>query len=210
MSNTESVTQSPTVFDESQIQVARVYSDALIQVAVKKGQLVDAVDEVAGISQLFMTHPAYLTHLTETTKSPEEADAILVNAFSGNVSEVVLNLLRILNQKDRLNTIHCLAERLKIDSDGLLGRCRVHVTVARELDPDSKSKLEQNLQERLGLIPIIEYSIDASLIGGLVIRIGDLQFDSSIRCRLEQFRKNLLEGKIHEIQSRRDQLHTSA
>ncbi|MFM1802582.1 MAG: synthase subunit delta, partial [Planctomycetota bacterium] len=179
MSNTESVTQSPTVFDENQIQVARVYSDALIQVALKKGQLENAVDEVDGISQFFRTNPGYLIYLTEAAKSSDESDSIIVKAFSGNVSDVVLNLLRILNQKDRLNTIHCLAERLKLDSDGLLGRCRVHVTVASELDPDSKSKLEQNLQSRLGLTPIIEYSLDASLIGGLVIRIGDLQFDSS-------------------------------
>ena len=140
MTTTDTAAQPATVFDETQVQLSRVYSDALLAAAQKGGAL----------------------------------------------------------------------EEVVTDSDRLLGRCRVRVVSVRELTSEQSQTLSRQLQERLGLMPVLVHSVDPSLIGGLVIRVGDLQFDSSIRSRLEQLRKNLLEGKIHEIQSRRDQLHTSA
>lgn len=210
MTSTEATAQVSTVFDESQTQVARVYSNALMNAAEKAGVLQLVVDEVDEIARLFAGKPALLSAFLDRSGKTEQTDKLIVKAFSGQVHELVLNLLRVLNDKGRLSIIHALADRLKSDSDSLLGRCRVYVKVARQLDSTAQEKLVNQLQDRLGLVPQIQYSIDPSLIGGLVIRIGDLQFDSSIRSRLEQLRKNLLEGKIHEIQSRRDQLHTSA
>ena len=210
MSITEVEVQAQTVFDESHVHVARVYSNALINAATDQNILQLVVDEVQEVSAFFKSKPELLALFVENALGASESDALIQRAFSGQVHLLVLNLLRVLNEKSRIGLIHALANRLKSDTDNLLGRCRVFVQVARKLDERDLLKLEKQLQDRLNLIPQIEYSIDPSLIGGLVIRIGDLQFDSSIRSRLEQLRKNLLEGKIHEIQSRRDQLHTSA
>ncbi len=53
---------------------------------------------------------------------------------------------------------------------------------------------------------MITLEVDPSLIGGLVIQVGDEVYDASVRNRLEQLRGRLIERKTHEIQSRRDQL----
>ena len=58
--------------------------------------------------------------------------------------------------------------------------------------------------------PVLELSTDPSLIGGLVVQIGDQLYDASVKNRLEQVRKRLIEGKTHEIQKRRDQFSHSA
>jgi len=210
MSSTDTAAQPATVFDENQVQLARVYSDALLAAAQKGGVLEQVVSDIAGTGDLFQNNRGLLERLIIGSKSTEESDALIVKAFGGNVHELVLNLLRLLNSKSRLALVPALADRVKRDSDRLLGRCRVRVISAKTLTAEQTQTLHRQLQERLGLVPVLEYSVDPSLIGGLVIRVGDLQFDSSIRSRLEQLRKNLLEGKIHEIQSRRDQLHTSA
>ena len=52
--------------------------------------------------------------------------------------------------------------------------------------------------------PILQMSIDPSLVGGLVVQVGDQVFDASVQNRLEKLRQRLIEGKTHEIQSRRD------
>ena len=52
--------------------------------------------------------------------------------------------------------------------------------------------------------PVITLEVDPSLIGGLVVQVGDDVYDASVRTRLEQLRDRLIEGKTHEIQSRRD------
>jgi F-type H+-transporting ATPase subunit delta len=53
-------------------------------------------------------------------------------------------------------------------------------------------------------------STDPDLIGGLVVQVGDHRYDASVKNRLAQLRQRLIEGKMHEIQSRRDQFSYSA
>ena len=52
--------------------------------------------------------------------------------------------------------------------------------------------------------PCLTIEVDPALIGGLVVQVGDDVYDASVRNRLEQLRHRLIEGKTHEIQSRRD------
>jgi len=205
--STESA-QVPTVFDETQVQLSRVYSEAILNAAQAKGVLAQVVEEVQGIGGIFSQNPSFLRGLSSSTI--DQADALIIKSFSGRVHDLVLNLLRVLSARGRMDLFPALTDRLTTDSDKLLGRCRVSVTVASKLSDEQHDSLVKQLQDRIGLVPQINYVVDPSLIGGLVIRIGDQQFDSSIRSRLAQLRNNLLQGKIHEIQSRRDQLHTSA
>jgi len=202
--------QAPTVFDEDLVELSRVYGEAILSAAAKAGAVREVVGELGEVAGVFAAAPGSLARLIGSGRSTEEVDAILTRTFEGKTHPLVTNLLRVLNSKGRLGLIPALAERVTRDSDRLLGRVRVLVSSAKALTPDQIDTLTKSLKARLGLEPVLQTSVDPSLIGGLVIRVGDLQFDSSIRSRLEQLRKNLLEGKIHEIQSRRDQLHTSA
>ncbi len=210
MSSSEAPAQVATVFDESQIQLSRVYSEAILSAARKIDVVAQVVSELEGVSLMFRLNRHLLEGLTSGTRNPDETDALIEKAFRGKTHDLVLNLMRVLNVKGRLSLIHAVVDRVMRDSDRLLGRCRVKVQAAQHLTEAQTQTISRQLQDRVGLVPVIDFSVDPSLIGGLVIRVGDLQFDSSIRSRLEQLRKNLLEGKIHEIQSRRDQLHTSA
>ncbi len=210
MADNAAVQAPPTVFDESIVELSRVYAEAILAAASKTGSVREIVEDLGGISEAFVSKPGTLERLTSSGRSPEEIDAILTKTFDGKAHPLVVNLLRVLNSKGRLALIPALADRVARESDRLLNRVRVSVSSARPLTADQLESLSKTLKQRIGLEPVLQTSVDPGLIGGLVIRVGDLQFDSSIRSRLEQLRKNLLEGKIHEIQSRRDQLHTSA
>ena len=71
----------------------------------------------------------------------------------------------------------------------------------------------KHLRDRLaaltGATPILLVSTDPDLIGGLVVQVGDHRYDASVKSRLAQLRQRLIEGKMHEIQSRRDQFSYS-
>lgn len=202
--------QAPTVFDEDLVELSRVYGEAILTAASKSGAVREVVEDLAEVANAFSAFPGSLDRLIGSGRTTQEVDAILVKTFEGKAHTLVTNLLRVLNSKGRLGLLPALADRVTRDSDRLLGRVRVLVSSAKDLTSDQIETLTKSLKARLGLEPLLQTTVDPSLIGGLVIRVGDLQFDSSIRSRLEQLRKNLLEGKIHEIQSRRDQLHTSA
>lgn len=210
MADNAAVQAPPTVFDESIVELSRVYAEAILAAASKSGAVREVVEDLGGIAEAFVSKPGTIERLTSSGRSPEEIDAILTKTFDGKAHPLVVNLLRVLNSKGRLALIPALADRVAREADRLLDRVRVSVSSARPLTSDQVESLSKTLKQRIGLEPVLQTSVDPGLIGGLVIRVGDLQFDSSIRSRLEQLRKNLLEGKIHEIQSRRDQLHTSA
>jgi F-type H+-transporting ATPase subunit delta len=69
---------------------------------------------------------------------------------------------------------------------------------------DLADALRDTLARTLAATPVLKLEVDPSLIGGLVVQVGDDVYDASVRSRLEQLRNRLLEGKTHEIQSRRD------
>ena len=52
--------------------------------------------------------------------------------------------------------------------------------------------------------PVLELTVDPTLLGGLVVRVGDNLFDGSVRTRIDTLRKQLIERSSHEIQSGRD------
>ena len=62
----------------------------------------------------------------------------------------------------------------------------------------------------IGATPIMQITTDPSLIGGLIVQVGDQVTDASVRNRLERLRQRLIEGNTHEIQSRRDQFSNPA
>ncbi len=91
------------------------------------------------------------------------------------------------------------------------GRVAVKVRTAAPLD---QAQIEALRAKVAGLTqggePVLNVVTDPDLIGGLVVQIGDVVLDASVRNRLEQIRKRLIEGKTHEIQKRRDQFSHSA
>jgi F-type H+-transporting ATPase subunit delta len=64
--------------------------------------------------------------------------------------------------------------------------------------------LSDELKIKLGFEPILQESVDESLIGGLIIQVGDTVYDSSLRSRLKQLSGRLVEKALNEIQIGRD------
>ena len=84
------------------------------------------------------------------------------------------------------------------------GKKMVLVRSAFELTDETLSSIKQRLSDTLGFSPVLQTSIDQSVIGGLVIQVDDTVYDGSLRTRLKQLRGRLSNRSIHEIQSGRD------
>jgi F-type H+-transporting ATPase subunit delta len=86
----------------------------------------------------------------------------------------------------------------------LAGKKRVQIRSAKPLSDKSRSEITNQLKSKLGFDPILQESVDESLIGGLIIQVGDTVYDSSLRTRLKTLTGRLTERTLHEIQSGRD------
>jgi F-type H+-transporting ATPase subunit delta len=115
----------------------------------------------------------------------------------------------VLNNHERLELLRPILASLRELHDVRAGRVRVEVASAVALPEDQRQRLEQELRESLHREPILNLKVEPELIAGLRIRVGDWQYDGSVRTELENIRNEILLGSSHEIQSRRDRFSTA-
>jgi F-type H+-transporting ATPase subunit delta len=188
-------------------EVARRYAEALIKAAEKEGAVDEVLDELQQIERdILKPNPRFAQVLASSRIPWPEKDRILRDLLEKRASSLLLRFLRVLNRHERLGYMVAVASAARAIWDKRHRRVPVRVTSAVPLDESQLQSLRQGLERMTGSTPILAVSTDPSLIAGLVVQVGDLRYDASARSRLAQLRQRLIEGKTHEIQSRRDQL----
>jgi F-type H+-transporting ATPase subunit delta len=197
--------EEKVVADESAL-VARRYAEALINAAEREGNVDAVLDELAELERdVLKAHPQFAQILASRRVSTSQKDRILVDLLEGRASGLVLRFLRVLNRHERLGSIRVVARQARAIWDRRNRRVPIQVRSAFPLDEGQLQALRDRLARLTGATPILQVSTDPNLIAGLVVQVGDLRYDASAKSRLAQLRQRLIEGKTHEIQSRRDQ-----
>jgi F-type H+-transporting ATPase subunit delta len=187
-------------------EIARRYAEALINAAQQEGVVEPMLEEFAEIERdVLQAYPRFAEILASARVSSADKDRILLDLFNNRASSLVLRFLRVLNRHERLGLLRAVIREARAIWDQRNRRIPVRVHSAVPLDEDQLNSLRDRLTRLIGATPILNVSTDPSLIGGLVVQIGDLRYDASVKSHLLQLRQRLIEGKTHEIQSRRDQ-----
>ena len=186
-------------------RVARIYAEALLDAAEKRGEAQQVLEETDSlVRDVFRANP----HIEEFFASPAVPSkvkaATIDSTFGPRSSELFTNFLRVLNDHGRLDLLRPIAVALRDLSEKRAHRVRVQVRSAVPLHDDQRERLRQELREGFHLEPILEERVDPDLLGGMVVRVGDWQYDGSVRTQLQTIRNYLIERSSHEIQSGRD------
>jgi len=171
-------------------EIERVYADALFGVAKGKDklddvhdqldQVVDALDENRDLQVYFFS--PYFT-------SAEKRDGI-TRAFSGAEPELV-NFLELLAERHRMPAIYGI--RRIFDELWADDRKRLEVTLtsAVELDQDLVERVGSEIEKRTGREIDLDTVVDENVLGGLVLRVGNVVCDVSVRSKLERLRREV-------------------
>jgi F-type H+-transporting ATPase subunit delta len=196
---------SATVLDDAAPELTRTYAEALLNAAQKEGKVEEVLDELEAVrSDVFERFPAFADMMRSPVRTVPDKDRIIVKTLDGRASPIVVRFLRVLNRHGRLELLGAVIRAARAGWDERQNRRPVTVRSAVPLDETQAAVLRDRLAKSLDATPVLKLEIDPSLIGGLVVQIGDDVYDASIRSHLEQLRHRLIEGKSHEIQSRRD------
>lgn len=191
--------------DVSARRVAHVYAEALIQAASKEGQLESVLEEFDSlINDLFAQDQRLEGLLSAAALGRRARGEIIDKAFKGRASDVFLNFLTVLNDHDRLELLRPILQEAKKIYNDQKGVATVRVTSAVPLTDEQRAHLIGDLKEKFNLQPFLEEKVDPDLLGGLIVRVGDWQYDASVRTRIENLRHLILARSSHEIQSRRN------
>jgi F-type H+-transporting ATPase subunit delta len=203
--------QEPHAVTEGASEVARRYAEALIRAAEHEGAVDLVLGELAELERdVLKANPRFAQILASPRVSAAQKDRILVELLENRASSLLLRFLRVLNRHDRLAYLGAVSQAARAIWDKRHARVPVQVRSAHPLDESQTQALLAQLTRLTGATPILQVSIDPTLIAGLVVQVGDLRYDASVKSRLAQLRQRLIEGKTHEIQSRRDQFSNPA
>jgi F-type H+-transporting ATPase subunit delta len=186
-------------------QLAEVYAKALLGAGEKQGQAEALLAELDSlVVDVLDVYPKFEAMLGTAFISPVHKSELLARVFGSSASPLMMNFLRVLTEHDRLEILRDIRRVAVRLLDGMRGRVRVEVVTATPLDPDLTQRIAQQLQAALGREPRLVSNVDPSLLGGLLLRIGDTIFDGSVATRLARVREQMIERSVHEIQRGRD------
>jgi ATP synthase, F1 delta subunit len=170
--------------------IARVYAEALFGVAKEKGKL-DAIREQLGqfADVLAENREMQLFFFSPYFSSAEKGDG-LEKAITGAEPELV-NFLELLIEKHRMPVIFRMRRQFDSLWDKENKRLGVTVTSAVELDPEVAERIGSEIEQQTGNTVELESRVDPDILGGLVVQVGNMVLDTSIRNRLEKLRKSV-------------------
>jgi F-type H+-transporting ATPase subunit delta len=172
-------------------RLARVYAEALMAAA---GPQADAVGEEldALVDDVLAGRPDVERFLASGAVNRKDKAAVLESAFASGVSDLMRHFFGVLNQKNRLGLLRAIAASYHQLRDDAAGRVRVTVTTAVPLSDEQTQRLRQTLTAQLKAEPVLQTRTDPDLLGGLVVRVGDRVYDTSVRTRLGNLRNHLM------------------
>ena len=165
--------------------VSNEYAKALFMLAAETGngkEYKDALDEVL---EVFEKNPMYPEFLSTFAIPLEERLNALEKAFSNAIPRDVLSFLKLLCEKRHIGEfVECVADYVAMYNE-ICEVSNAKVTSAVELNKDEKASLKEKLEKMSGHKTLIEYTVDKSIIGGLIVEIDGKIMDSSLRKHLK-------------------------
>jgi len=182
-----------TVLDDGSQRITQVYSAALYQSALPLGLADSVLEELLEIASLLKKNPKLEAFFSIPVISRDEKTRLVKLVFEGKCSPLLgasVHAYQILNETRK-------------------NQLQVQVITSVKVTPEQEIALLKALQIKLGKQPVLSYTVDDSIVGGLIIKAGDWLWDGSLRSRLQSLRNQLIERSTYEIQSRRDSFSSS-
>jgi F-type H+-transporting ATPase subunit delta len=172
---------------------ARVYAEALFDVAREKGKLDAIRDELGQFADAVDGNRDLQVFFFSPYFSSAEKVAGLKRAISGADAEL-LNFLELLIEKQRMPEVF----RIRRHFDELWKqenrRIDVTVTSAVPLEPAVVEKVGEEIERQTGQKVDLASRVDGEILGGIVLQVGNKVLDASIRSRLEKLRKSVAQA----------------
>ncbi|MBF0141933.1 MAG: ATP synthase F1 subunit delta [Magnetococcales bacterium] len=169
--------------------LAKRYAKALAELAVEAGNLDAVGEDLKRFQEVVAATPHLLELLTDPAVAEGERLAALVPFIAhAKPARVTANFLNLLVARRRMVLIEGIIAAFNRDVEVRHGRVTAFVTTAKPLTQAHSAKLQSTLAELTRKEVLLEVVVAPELLGGLVIRIGSMMMDYSIRSRLNRLK----------------------
>jgi F-type H+-transporting ATPase subunit delta len=172
------------------VSVAGTYAEALYQAAAEKRAVADVSADLAALGDV-LTPDSEVGRVLHNPQVESRVKKAALAGLAGNISPLTVNLLQVLIDRGRLDDLAPISAAYEERVAEAEGRINVEVTTAVPLPDDLRDKIVSRIREQTGRTPDITERVDPQIIGGLVLRVGGVVTDASVRGRLDGLRRSI-------------------
>lgn len=173
--------------------VEKRYAEALIRVGLEKNLLSEFQDELVKLDQAINSNDELKKFIYNPTIKSVDKKEVLVKIFSKEVSENILNFIKLLVDKGRMVAFAEII-RQYISMVDVIKKClNIKVTTAAEISSEQLDVLADKFKKQYKSAAVkVDHKIDPSIIGGVVVKVGDKLIDGSVKGKLEKISDSLV------------------
>lgn len=170
---------------------ANVYSEALFGLALEEGRIDELQDQLKVLCVLVTDNPEFLEFLVTPKISKEEKRDFVDAVLGDKLSQEIVNLIKVLIDKKRASEILDIVDVFDRSVLKHKGMVSASAYTAVPLNAEELEALKAKLVKLTGKAINLENIIDATVIGGIRLKVGDRVIDGSLKRRLEDLTDNL-------------------
>jgi F-type H+-transporting ATPase subunit delta len=172
-------------------RIAKRYAKALFELAQEENALNQVSKDFELIRDLLKNSKDFHQFTKNPLISITERKKILDKIFLEKISETSNNFLKMISQKKRLDHLGEIIARYFDFVKAEAGVVEGELFAVVELKSSQIKKIKENMERLTGKEVILNEIIDPNILGGFIVKVGDLVIDNSIRNQLERLRKQL-------------------
>ena len=208
------MTEAPkhdTVLDIGAEQLGKTYARALLGVAVAQNvsdEVLTQLREIAG--DVLSSNPKLAAAFASPRVSDDEKVRIIDRLFGDQVHPILVRTMKVMVQRGRLGYLSAVSRAADDLHDEVSGRVVAEVRTAVPLTDELRAEVTQRLNQSLNKQVRLKEVVDPSLIGGMVIRVGDTVFDSSVASRISKVGRAARDGFARKLLEQADRFAAGA
>lgn len=172
--------------------IARNYAEALLELATRAEDLRGWGEMIDQVADAMESDRRLYVFLESPRVSAQRKNEVVQKALGAQLPTNFVRFLRSVISNRRQMLIPVIAQQYHDLVDRVEGRVHASVTVAREADEADRQHVTTHLSRTLGKEVVPHFHVNASILGGVIVRVGDTVLDGSVRRRLAMLRSKMM------------------
>ena len=177
--------------------IGKRYAIALFNAAEAEDVLDQMYGDAASFAKLIQAEKGFHRFLVSLQATPDQKKDIVIRTIGDRASGLFVKFVLLLIDKKRISNFEEIEKAFEALYEDHRGIVEVAVVTAIPLDLETERKAKATIERRTGKTAKIVKRVDPGVIGGVIMIVGDKIIDGSIRNRLGEMRRELLELRVH-------------
>lgn len=171
--------------------IASRYAEALFQVGEENNSTTKLYEELNAVLDILKSDKNFYNVLKSPLISKGEKKDIIENIFNNRVQNDLKNFFKLLIDKERISSLELIHKSFKSLLNEKNNIVEGKAITAIPMSKEEIKKLEENLSSKYNTNIILENVVDKTILGGVLVKLGNKEIDGTIKTRLDNLKQEL-------------------